>query len=198
VDAAFDSLGTLWAFLYDSKVGTPDQGLYKIDVGQLSLSRMTGAFPFYYGIAFGPDCPATTYCSPKTSSRGCLPSISAQGLASTSATSGFEVTCSGVPNGTNGMLVYGFRGPAAKPFGGGTLCVAPRVRRTVVVSSGGSAPPVRDCTGSWTIDLNRFLSTKTPKPAGTLVNCQWIGRDPGFPPPGNWSLSDALEFRLCP
>jgi hypothetical protein len=33
---------------------------------------------------------------------------------------------------------------------------------------------------------------------GTTVNCQFWGRDPGFPAPDNTSLSDALQYVVGP
>jgi len=143
------------------------------------------------------------YCTAKINSLGCLPAIYSVGAPSTSAPSGFEVRAANVRNQKVGILLYSVTGRAATAFQGGFLCVAPPIRRTPQANSGGTALPTSDCTGEYSIDMNSFaqgLLGGTPSPAlvvpGTVVDCQWWGRDPGFPAPNNSTLSDALEYTL--
>jgi hypothetical protein len=100
----------------------------------------------------------------------------------------------------SGLLFYGVSGPTSTSFQGGILCVAPPLRRTPVVQSGGPVSPV-DCTGVFAVDMNAFAAgalggnplVELSLP-GTFVNCQWWGRDPGFAAPLNTSLSDGLGY----
>jgi hypothetical protein len=115
------------------------------------------------------------------------------------------VTGSNVRNQKAGLLFYGINGPASTPFQGGTLCVKTPIRRTPVVNSGGTSLPTNDCTGVYSIDMNAFAQGSlggSPSPAlqvaGTLVNCQWWGRDPGFAAPNNTTLTDGLGYTVCP
>jgi hypothetical protein len=132
-----------------------------------------------------------------------MPAIGASGVPS--GGSGFVVTSSNVRNNLGGMLIYGISGRATVHFQGGFLCVAPRIRRTPGVDSGGAPAPVQDCSGSYSIDMNAFAAMGlggTPQPAltiaGTVVDCQWWGRDPGFSVPNNSTLSSGLEYTVVP
>jgi len=104
-----------------------------------------------------------------------------------------------------GLLFPGNSGRAAHPFQGGILCVAAPLQRAPQVDSGGSALPAIDCSGVYSIDMNRFAAGGlggAPLPAlgvaGTLIQCQWWGRDPGFPAPNNATLTEGLEYSICP
>ncbi|MBK8180540.1 MAG: beta-propeller fold lactonase family protein [Planctomycetes bacterium] len=146
-----------------------------------------------------------SYCTAKLNSLGCLPQISSAGTSSASALGGFTIHGSSVRNLKPGLLLYGTSGRAAGPFGGGTLCVAAPVRRSVGVNAGGNPSPANDCSGNYALDMNAFaagLFGGTPAPAllavGTVVDCQWWGRDNGFPAPNNVTLTDGLEYVVCP
>jgi hypothetical protein len=142
---------------------------------------------------------ASTYCTAKINSLGCTPAISVTGSASASAGSGFAIAATQVMNQKLGILLYGRSGRAATPFHGGFLCAAPPRHRTPPVISGGSASG-SDCSGSFSFDFNAWIATgadPTLAP-GTQVNAQYWSRDPGFAPPNNVSLTDAVEFGICP
>jgi hypothetical protein len=155
------------------------------------------------GVQLKPVPPALSYCTAKLNSQNCLPAISAAGLSSASASSGFVVSSLNNRNNKSGILFYGINGRASVAFQGGILCVATPIKRTPAVNSGGSPLPANDCSGVYALDMNAFALGAlggTPLPelsvAGTLVDCQFWGRDPGFASPGNTSLSDGLEYAI--
>jgi hypothetical protein len=144
------------------------------------------------------------YCTAKLNSLGCTPTIGFSGVPSATAGSGFIVTATNVINNKNGLLFYGVTGQVAGPFQGGTLCVKPPIKRTGSINSGGNPPP-NDCSGIYALDMNAFaVSPGPPIPLaalqlpGTVVDCQWWGRDPGFAAPNNTTLSNGLEYTVCP
>ena len=110
-----------------------------------------------------------------------------------------------VRNQKPGLLLYGTAGRDGSPFQGGTLCVLAPIHRGPGVSSAGNASPANDCSGVYTIDMNAFASGAlggNPQASlslpGTTVNCQWWGRDQSFPAPNNITLTDGLEYTVCP
>ncbi len=145
------------------------------------------------------------YCTAKTNSLNCVPSIYTHENSSASATSGFTITSLRVLNNKPGLLLYGTTGRTEIPFQGGFLCVNAPVRRTSGVNSGGTAPPANDCSGAFAIDMNSFaagLLGGNPQPdlrvPGTSVCVQWWGRDPGFSYPNNAQLTNAAQYFVCP
>ena len=136
---------------------------------------------------------------------GCIPAIFYTGQASATAPTGFAVYADTVRNNKSGLLIYSISGRAATPFQGGLLCVAAPVKRSIGLNSGGNAAPANDCSGAYFIDMNEFgRGSLGGNPlldlsiAGTVVQAQMWGRDQGFPAPDNTTLSDALEYTVCP
>ena len=141
------------------------------------------------------------YCTAGTSTNGCVPSISATGVASLSAGSGFTLGVANVEGQKQGLIFYGITGRSAAPWGiGGTsfLCVKAPTQRTPAQSSGGTAGA---CDGTLSVDWLSFIgSTPTalgnPFSAGQVVNAQGWYRDP--PAVKTTNLSDGLEFTVLP
>ena len=146
-----------------------------------------------------------TYCTAKLNSLGCLPVGDFRGIPSAGSLTGFQLLCTEVLNNQPGLLIYSTNGRGNFPFQGGTLCLASPLRRATAQNSYGSPAPTQDCSGVYTIDWSGFaagLLGGSPSAAlrvpGTRVQSQWWGRDPGFQPGFNTTLSDALEFTICP
>ena len=142
------------------------------------------------------------YCTAKTTSNGCVPSIASTGVPSASLASGFAVTGTNVINQKNGLFFYSLNGRAHVPFQGGTLCVVSPVARTPLGNSAGNPAP-DDCSGVFAIDMNAFAQGAlggSPQPAlsvaGTVVAGQWWGRDPASSP--GTMLSNAIEYFVGP
>ncbi len=160
-------------------------------------------------VDYGTPCPPpVVFCTAKVNSLGCTPTIGSTGASSASAGSGFVIGTTNVINNKPGLYLYSDGGRAAVPFFGGLLCVGNPptnpIRRSVPMNSLGNPPP-NDCSGAYTMDWNTFSVGGlggTPQAylvvPGTIVQVQAWGRDPGFPAGFNATLSDGLEYTVCP
>jgi hypothetical protein len=193
----FEREGSSWLEL--GKL-VPDDPVQVTLVESVALSGDTGlvGVPSGKGAAYvyllSPPDPVP-YCTPKTNSQGCSPTMAYSGVASVSDPTPFDVGAVQVLNNKAGILFYGVSAQASFPFQGGLLCVQPPTRRTPVQNSGGNPPP-NDCSGVFTYDFNaRIQSGVDPAlVAGVTVYSQYWYRDPFVG--STTGLTDGLEFGI--
>jgi hypothetical protein len=139
----------------------------------------------------------SAYCTAKTNSLGCAPSIGALGLPCATVGVSFDVVATDVLSHKVGALVYSTLGAATTPFGGGTLCVTAPFARTPMALAGGGPPPT-DCSGVLVFDFNAFIASGVD-PAlvpGQRVYAQVLSRDRASV--GAYGLTDGLAFTILP
>jgi hypothetical protein len=143
--------------------------------------------------------PIASYCTGGTTANGCQSYMTASGVPSASASSGFVVSAVEVEGDKYGIIFYGTGQSSFLWAMGGTsfVCVAPPHQRTGRHLSGGSPGT---CQGVLSVDMNQFLSSNptaigAPYAAGTTLHAQAWFRDPGSPK--QTSLSNGLTFTLC-
>ncbi len=141
------------------------------------------------------------YCTPGTTSNGCLATISASGVPSIGAASGYVLTTSNVEGQRAGLMFYGISGRATVSWGAGgtsTMCVKVPNQRMNKLLSGGTFGA---CDGVLSQDWLAYLAAQPgalgqPFGAGMVVNAQGWFRDP--PAVKSTNLSNALEFMTLP
>lgn len=157
-------------------------------VGARSVYSASGA-----AYAYDTDSPAVcTYCTAKTTSSGCIPSMGWSG--STSVSSGaFTLQASALQTNKFGLFFYGgHANPTA--FQGGTLCVATPLTRTPLTNTGGAAT----CSGTASLDFNAWISSGVDPllVVGSRWAAQFWSRDPQSSFGTN--LTNTLVFTLLP
>ncbi|MCC7015418.1 MAG: hypothetical protein IT454_22860 [Planctomycetes bacterium] len=146
------------------------------------------------------NCAPVSYCTAGTTTNGCQAQISASGTPSATATSGFTLQVQQVEGAKSGLIFYGTNGRHSAPWGNGTsyLCVRSPTQRTDFHSAGGIAG---QCNGTLSIDWNSWIAQRSGTlgasfSVGQAVQAQGWFRDP--PAPKSTSLSNAIEFYVCP
>lgn len=175
------------------------ENLYDVDLATGAMTLIGGPIGFggVRGLEFLQDGPVP-YCVGSLTSEFCIPTMTWTGSPSATAGSGFSVNGTKFPSNRPGLLYYSTSGPAAVAFGPGWRCVgAPIVRTQAQVSTGTAA---QDCDGTLSFDFNAWIASGTDPQltAGARVWCQYWVRDPPLNPPGQWALSDALQFDIDP
>jgi len=142
---------------------------------------------------------ATNYCTAGVSANGCQATLSTTGVPSATAASGFTLIASNVEGGKDGVFFQGTSGQQANTWGNGTSfqCVVPPVSRLGLLPGNGTGGA---CDGTKSQDLNALWTAKPAKNpgVGAVVQAQLWYRDPGNTSNQTTSLSDAIEFTVCP
>lgn len=140
------------------------------------------------------------FCTSAASTLGCIPTITASGVASSSASAGLSVQASLLPGGKQAIAIYGLA-PASFAYSFGSLsliCVAAPRQRTLNLPTGGTAGL---CDGSYSLDWLAWMSAHPTalgqplQPGQTIYSQVWY-RDPGAVL--NSNLTGGVAFTLCP
>ena len=119
--------------------------------------------------------------------------MSSTGLASPSANPPFVLRADTVIPDRDGLLIYGLA-PKQVPLNGGTLWIAPPLRRSGLIDSGGF--PTTPCSGLLLHDFTAPLQSDPALTPGRPVYAQFWYRDPQSP--GLTNLTNALQFTVLP
>jgi len=150
-----------------------------------------------WGIALDSGSTPANYCTAKANSHGCTPRIGFVGYPTLAGPDDFHVTATNVLNNQFGIMLWG-GASGNTPFHGGTLCLGAPLARTPVQNSLGNPPP-DDCSGSYSFHFSQaYIAANFPLGVDSTVYCQYWSRDPGFAPPDNMGLTDAVRFTIAP
>ncbi|MCY3004028.1 MAG: hypothetical protein NTV21_19705 [Planctomycetota bacterium] len=147
----------------------------------------------HYGPVYANAASVLTYCTAKTNSLGCVPTIGTNGVMPDKSNGNFRVTCTNVLNQKAGLLFWGY-GSSATAFQGGFKCVANPTVRTPSVGSGGNTTG-NSCTGSYGFTFTTAYMNSLGIVPGDTIYAQWWTRDPAAP--FTTGLSNAVQFTVC-
>ncbi|HTF89242.1 MAG TPA: integrin alpha [Planctomycetota bacterium] len=138
----------------------------------------------------------SAYCTAKTNSVFCIPSIFYTGCPSASIGDNFRIHASSVLLNKVGLLIWS-RSAASIPFSEGTLCLGAPVRRTPGQTAY-AQPAGQNCIGAYDYHFSQAYMAAQTVNAGDQIYAQHWSRDPGFPPPNNVGLTNALHVTILP
>ncbi|MBM3977733.1 MAG: hypothetical protein FJ299_12180 [Planctomycetes bacterium] len=147
----------------------------------------------HFGPVYANSNSVLSYCTAKTNSLGCLPTIGTNAAQPSKSAGTFTVTCTNVLNQKSGLLFWG-ASSSATPFQGGYKCVGNPTVRTVAVNSGGNATG-NSCTGSYSFVFSTAYMNSVGLSPGDTVYAQWWMRDPASA--STTGLSNAVTFTVC-
>jgi subtilisin family serine protease len=201
-----------YAGVWDSSPATVPAGALNIAAGATSFSQSIGSSTIgryfhlrakdragnwgataHFGPVYANANSVLVYCTGKTNSLGCVPSIGTNGNQPSKSAGNFTVTCTNTLNQKFGLLFFGTQ-PQNVPFQGGTLCVASPTIRTTNTNSGGSASG-NDCTGTYSFTFSTAVMSLYGMDPGESFYAQWWMRDPASP--STTGLSNAVKFTVC-
>ena len=134
-----------------------------------------------------------TFCTSKTSSLGCTPSL----FGSTNAGKGgapSNLRAAPVPGGPGlpGILIYSKNAPVAPVATSfGFLCLSNFARAGAFASAPGGTSG--QCNGTYVWDVAAIAGSTSTIVLGDVLRFQAWYRDPGFPPPGNANFTHGFN-----
>jgi hypothetical protein len=198
---AYSRSGATWSYettLWPGDAANGDEfGAAVALDGTTALVGSLETLPVGAGYVFELQTSPALYCTAKTNSQGCAPTLSTSGAPSATSPAPFQINASSVLNQKIGLLFYGFE-PANAPFQDGWICIQPPTTRTTPQSSGGTPAP-DNCSGSYSFDFNALIRSGADPllVVGRDVFAQYWSRDPAYNGVKT-GLTSAAHFAIQP
>jgi hypothetical protein len=205
----FSDPDTLVAEIDTDFDGNPDQSYSKTGVLALAPNLGTGFGLIGWGTTARFDnwsadvagAGPVSYCTPGTTSNGCLATITADNNPSVTAANPCNLTVSNAEGQKSGIIFYGLMSNSANwcaTGGSSFLCVKSPSQRTGAQNTGGTSGA---CDGSMTLDWNAYQAANptalgNPWSAGQHAYAQGWFRDPASCK--TTSMSDGVDMTYVP